>query len=76
MTEQEKQAFNAKFDAALTGSTMSEATKQALRERQLAKVQEQAKQRAIYGLDAMTGSKRPKITLGNGLQVNADAFAD
>ena len=55
---------------------MSEATKQALRERQLAKVQEQAKQRAIYGLDAMTGSKRPKITLGNGLQVNADAFAD
>ena len=76
MTEQEKKAMEAKLDADLKASTMSEAHKQALKERQIIRAQELSEIRAIRGLEPHTGKRRPKIMLANGLQVNADAFDD
>lgn len=74
MTESEKKAIEAKLDTDLKASKMSAAYKQAIKERLIIRAQELAEIRAIRGLDEKTGKKRPKITLANGLQVNADAF--
>lgn len=75
MTETEKKAVETKLDADLQNSKMSAAYKQALKERQVTKVKELSETKAIRGLEK-TNNRRPKITLGNGLQVNADAFDD
>ena len=76
MTESENKVVEAMIDADLKTSKVSDAHKQALKERLIIKAQEQAEIKAIRGLDVKTGKRRPKITLGNGLQVNADAFDD
>lgn len=75
MTVTEKKAIEEKFDADLQNSQMSAAYKQELKERQVTKVNELSEIKAIRGLEK-ANNRRPKITLANGLQVNADAFDD
>lgn len=74
MTENDRKSMEAKLVEDLKASKMSEATKQALKERTIEKAQEFSDVRAIRGLE--TGNRKPKIMLANGLMVNADAFDD
>ena len=76
MNETKRSALEAKIDAELKASKMSEAYKQALKERAIIRAQELSEIKAIRGLEEGTGKKRQKIMLPNGLMVNADAFDD
>ena len=75
MTEIDKtKEAEAAFDKIIEASTMNEAYKKALKERTMQKVCESSQGKTIFGLNNKPGSKRGKITLGNGLTVNTDAF--
>jgi hypothetical protein len=76
MTEQELKKLGENLDRDLAASTMSEAQKQAVKDRQVLRAKELAEVRAIRGLEEGTGKKRQKIMLPNGIVVNADAFDD
>jgi hypothetical protein len=76
LTKKELDALDAMIETELKASKMSEAYKQALKERAIVRAQELSEIKAIRGLDEGTGKKRQKIMLSNGLMVNADAFDD
>lgn len=74
MTEQELKKLGEDLDRDLSASTMSEAQKQAVKDRQVLRAKELAEVRAIRGLEPQTGKRKPKIMLPCGLEVSADAF--
>ncbi len=74
MTEQELKKLSENLDRDLAASTMSEAQKQAVKDRQVLRAKELAEVRAIRGLEPRTGNRKPKIMLPCGLEVSADAF--
>jgi len=76
MTEQELKKLGENLDRDLAASTMSEAQKQAVKDRQVLRAKELAEVRAIRGLEPQTGKRKPKIMLSCGLEVSADAFDD
>lgn len=74
MNDTKRTALEAKIEAELKASKMSEAYKQAIKDRAIIRERELSEIRAIRGLDEGTGKKRQKIMLPNGMKVNADAF--
>ena len=76
MNETKRSALEAKIETELKASKMSEAYKQAIKDRAIIRERELSEIRAIRGLDEGTGKKRQKIMLPGGLTINADAFDD
>lgn len=64
----------AEFEKAIAASSMGEGFKKALKERTMQVVRENSQVKTIFGLETKPDSSKKKITLGNGLTINADAF--